>query len=158
MLSRLFHLRYLHNEDDFDDYSFARRYEHLNKINSNKEFRQKVDKIYLNQIKLTENKNRYALYKKSGKLWKRPDAEKIAKEMDLGCLYTYGYDYGSTHVHPMADDGEEDFYNLTGIEPKSVFPNRIVIVNNSLAIFLCLLSECLNISTFRMERNCFRYY
>ncbi len=40
---------------------------------------------------------------------RRAKAAAIAKDMVMQFLYQYGYDYAFTHVHPMANDDQDDF-------------------------------------------------
>ena len=37
--------------------------------------------------------------------------------MDLTILYRYGYDFASRYADPMANDGQQDFYTITHLEP-----------------------------------------
>ncbi len=69
--------------------------------------------------------------------------------MGLGFFYKYGYVYGSKHVHPMANDGHEDFYNITKLEPRPDFPSQEVILHNTLLVILLLLQQSLNATTFK---------
>jgi hypothetical protein len=73
--------------------------------------------------------------------WRRPFAEDVAKRMKLKPLYDYGYDYGSTLVHPMANDGQTDFVNLTGLGNKEGFPDERAVINNSSLVALLILRE-----------------
>lgn len=146
LLDRLFHLRYLSDHDGFelfDDWSFIKQFEIRNKLMSDQEMNKKVDKE-LRTIKSDERK-RYTTLKQKSILWSRPEPEQIAKKMNFPFLYKYGYDYASTHVHPMANDGEEDYLRLTGLIPKSRFEQR-VILHNSVLVHVLLLQEGLNAS------------
>jgi len=69
--------------------------------------------------------------------------------MDLTFLYRYGYDYASRYVHPMADDGLDDFQVITLLQPKpeSTAAN-IVVLQNSLLVASMVLQEALNASSF----------
>jgi len=147
LIDRLFHLHYLAQTDsyeDFEKYSFIRQYETLNKINSDKEFKNKLGDEYIKNLK--DNRIKYNEYKSENIRWARPNAEDMAKDMDLDFLYRYGYDYASMHIHPMANDGEEDFYNFTGLEPRPNFTNQIVVIHNSILIMTLILQEGLNTS------------
>jgi len=147
MLDRLFHLHYLSKTgsyETFEKWSFIKQYEALNKINSDKEFKEKLGDDYIQNIK--DNRLKYNKYKSENIKWFRPDPETMAKDMGLVFLYEYGYNYASTHVHPMANDGEEDFYNFTGLKPIPNFPDQIVVIHNSILVMSLILQEGLNTS------------
>jgi hypothetical protein len=77
--------------------------------------------------------------------WSRPKAERIAKKMNLPFLYALGYDYASTHVHPMANDGEDDFLRITRTARRST-ADQITVLHNSVVILLLLIQTGLNAS------------
>jgi hypothetical protein len=79
---------------------------------------------------------------------RRPKPEDVAKKMDLGFLYRFGYDYASTHVHPMADDGQADFMALTS-PPHATTPPDATVVRNSILVQSMLIQVALNISGMR---------
>ena len=58
----------------------------------------------------------------------------------------FGYDFGSTHVHPMANDGEQDFFTITKLEPAPEFPDQRSVLSNSLLIGTMIVQEALNAS------------
>ncbi|MCD6296850.1 MAG: hypothetical protein J7M30_06820, partial [Deltaproteobacteria bacterium] len=104
LLDRLFHLYNLgvKNEfSEFDDWSFFEQYKAQNKVKSDPEFKgQAVGWIY----ELTDDqKSRIKSLSANPPKWQRPKAEDAAKSMDLSFIYKYGYDFASTHVHPMAN-------------------------------------------------------
>ena len=68
--------------------------------------------------------------------------------MGLGFLYRFGYDYASTHIHPMADDGEADFGRLTS-PSQTVAPGDATVVRNSLLVESILIQEALNVSSLK---------
>jgi hypothetical protein len=79
--------------------------------------------------------------------WRRPKAEDVAKAMNLTFLYRYGYDFASQHVHPMANDGQEDFFNITHLEPRPNFPESGMVLSNSILAASLVVQEALNAST-----------
>ena len=89
-----------------------------------------------------------ALFKTPPK-WRRPKAEDVAKALDLGFLYTYGYLHASAQVHPMADDGLQDFHLLTGAEPAPEFPDQSAVLGNTLLVNTMLLQDAMNASSMR---------
>ncbi len=149
MVDRLFHLHDLNNKNnylEFDNWSFHEKYKEQNKVKSDIEFKHeaigheyKLNKEQQLRIKKLE------LNKPS---WNRPRAESIAKSMDLKFLYTHGYDYASTHIHPMSDDGLEDFYRITNLKPTQQFTSHISVLNNTILTCTLILEESMNHSSF----------
>ena len=153
LVDRLFHLRALADNDDFllfDDWSFVKQYEYRNRAKSDPDFK---DTLNTELVKETlEEKERYQEIKKLPPKWKRPLPEEVANKMGLGFLYKYAYDYASAHVHPMANDGDEDFGRLTGLTKRDMPPDRRVILNNSCLILVLLIQEGLNTGTLQWRR------
>lgn len=150
LLDRLFHLHYLGENDQFeafDDWSFYRQFSALNRVKSDKEFKnQATGWDYELSI---EQKERIRRLEEDPPRWNRPKAEEVAKDMDLVFLYKYGYDYGSMHVHPMSDDGQQDFFTITRLEPAPRFPDQITLLHNSVLVGTLILQEAMNRSSFR---------
>ena len=90
-------------------------------------------------------RNRYDQLKREKIQWTRPNAKQVAQDMNLSFLYKIGYDPASTQVHPMANDGVEDFLSLTGRTSDSQFDKRVVL-HNSLVVQILLMHEGLNAS------------
>ena len=65
-------------------------------------------------LTLEQNERAKAL-SKNLPVWQRPKAEEVAKQLNMRFLYRFGYDFGSTHVHPMANDGQQDFFTITKV-------------------------------------------
>jgi len=150
LLERLFHLHHIseNNEfEQFDNWSFYQQYNANNKIASDREFKNQTDEKFLKPTH--SQKERHKKLSKSPPKWKRPYSEDVAKEMNLMFFYKYGYDYASTHVHPMANDGLEDFYSITNLEPKPDFPDHTIALSNSILVATILIQEALNCSDFQ---------
>jgi hypothetical protein len=64
----------------------------------------------------------------------------------------YGYDFASQHVHPMANDGQEDFFTITRLEPKPDFPDWSSVLSNSVLAGSLIVQEALNASTLLWHR------
>lgn len=156
LLDRLFHVHHLGESDEFDafsDWSFFQQFNALNALRSDPRF---VQALKLEGFQPTvKQKERVRELSKNPPKWKRPKAERVARDMDLDFLYKYGYDLASTHVHPMANDGQEDFYTITGIEPSTQFPNQIAVLSNSILVGLLTIQDCLNYSRFKWRRLVF---
>jgi hypothetical protein len=83
--------------------------------------------------------------------WRRPKAKDAAKSLDLPFLYTYGYDIASTHVHPMANDGQHEFRQITGY-PGTPPGDQRVVVHNSILAHVLLVNEGVVASKTRWNR------
>jgi hypothetical protein len=146
LMDRLLHLHHLGETDgfsDFDDYSFVSLYEARHQLLCDPDMRNQVPATLKELQK--ENKARYDLIAAKLPRWRRPRAEDVAKKMDLGFLHRFGYDYASTHVHPMSSDGELDFTTLTTPPHRLTIPDATV-VRNSILIQSMLVQEALNVS------------
>jgi len=158
LLDRLFHLQDLGEKDEFhefDDWSFFEQYKAQNKVKSDHKFKHEaVGWVY----DLTEEqKLRIKSLSENPPKWKRPKAESVAKSMDLDFLYKYGYDFASTHVHPMANDGQQDFFTITKLEPAPRFPDRRSVLSNSILASSLFLQQALNLSSFKWRRILWDY-
>jgi len=158
MTDRMFHLNNIGEKDtftEFDDWSFFEKYKSQNKLKSDNEFNHNVvGEIYKLSI---EQKNRIKKLEKEKPQWRRPKAENVAKNMDMMFLYNHGYDYASTHVHPMSDDGLQDFHTITKLEFYSEFPSHIAVVDNSILITSMILQDALNYSSFQWRSILYNY-
>ncbi len=158
IVDRLFHLKSLVKNkafEAFDEWSFKRQYEYMNKVKSDREFRNTVGPGFFKDME--RQKARYAKISKQKIDWGRPDAETVAKDAGLDFFYKYGYDHASTYVHPMANDGEQEFHRLTKLaEPRECGDTRLVISNSCLAVAV-LIQEGLNISNFSWRKMVFDF-
>ena len=149
LLDRLFHLYDLNKKNQFDvfnDWSFKMLYEAAGRLRSDPDLKGQIDGLV--EELTQERKNRYQRLVKNPPDWRRPKAEDTAKGMGLTFLYRYGYDYASRHVHPMANDGQDDFYAITGLEPRPDIPRAgIVVLSNSILVASMILQEALNASS-----------
>jgi hypothetical protein len=153
LLDRLFHLHALNvaNQFDlFDDWSFKMQYEAANRLRSDPALKGQLKGLVDDLT--TEQKARYQRLVKTPPDWRRPKAEDAARAMDLTILYRYGYDYASQHVHPMANDGLEDFFNITHLEPRPNFPEWGIVLSNSILVASLTVQEALNASTLSWRR------
>ena len=145
ILDRLFHLRALakcNTFELFEKWSFKQQYDYMNRIQSDPDFKGKLNLDFFKDM--DQQKERYVAITKEEPRWERPKAEVVAKEMDLMFLYKYGYDYASSLVHPMANDGQEDFLRQTNLIEEGLFPDQRVVIHNSCLIVSLLIQEGLN--------------
>lgn len=158
LLDRLFHLHFIGQNDSFeqfDDWSFYQQFNAKNLVKSDSLFKdQAVGWEWEFSIEQKERAKRLSSNKPN---WRRPKAEDVAKEMGLYFLYRYGYDLASTHIHPMANDGQEDFFTLTGIPPYIKFPSHITALNNSILVTTLIFQEAINLSSFSWRKIVFRF-
>lgn len=158
ILDRLFHLRALAKNNTFElfeKWSFKQQYDFRNKLRSDTDFKGKLNPDFFKDT--NEQKEKYATITKEQPRWERPKAETVAKEMDLIFLYKFGYDYASTLVHPMANDGQEDFLRLTNLLEEELFTDQRVVINNSCLAVILLIQEGLNASTLAWRRLIFDF-
>ena len=152
LTDRLFHLAHLGKTGEyqlFDDWSFYEQFKALDRVRSDPECRGAIHSQAFTAS--PQEKLRFARLAKSPLKWKRPKPEVIARQMNLSLIYKYGYDFGSTNGHPMANDGVQDFLRVTNTEPPNFLDHRAVI-NNSLLIGCMIVQEGLNQSSFRWHR------
>jgi hypothetical protein len=156
LLDRLLHLRFLADSDSFvafDEHSFMSAYEFRHQLLSDPDMRHKAP----TSVEETQKRDR-PRYEKllASNRWRRPRAEEVAKSMGLGFIYRFGYDYASTHVHPMSSDGESDFRRLTS-PSQSAAPGDSTVVRNSILIQSMLVQEALNVSTLRWRNIAYTF-
>jgi hypothetical protein len=158
LVDRMFHLHSISVNDefsDFDDWSFFEQYKAQNRVKSDTEFRHEaVGWVYELSA---EQRRRVKELSENKPIWRRPKAEKVAGEMGMEFLYKYGYDFASMHVHPMANDGQQDFYTVTKLEPSPRFPSHISALSNTILTSSMILQEALNYSSFRWRKALWDY-
>jgi hypothetical protein len=147
LMDRLFHITHLddHNQFEvFEEWSFFEQYKATERVMSDPGFK---DSSESKVIRLTEkDKERAKLIYKNPSVWRRPKAEEVAKKLDMPFLYRYGYDYGSTHVHPMAADGFRDFFTITKLTGEIEFPDERSVLSNTLLVATMIVQGGLNAS------------
>jgi len=162
MVDRLAHIYYLertNSYEDFDNWSFIKQMEANNNGLSDESFNERIDKKFFTPS--NADRIRYKTLKKQGVNWSRPDIQKEFKEKGFYFLYKFGYDYASSHVHPMANDGMIEYYRMTQNPPESVVNHfnyqTDLIIDNSSLIASMIARECLNYSTFKWRKICFDF-
>lgn len=149
LVDRLLHLHHLGETDafsDFEEHSFLSTYEARHQLLSDPDMRGKVPPSLKELQK--KDRSRYESISQKRSRWRRPKAEEVAKRMNLGFLYRFGYDYASTHVHPMAGDGEADFTTLIS-PPGTVKLPDATVVRNSILVQSMVVQEAMNVSSMR---------
>lgn len=148
LLDRLFHLWHLQQSDQFEMFeawSFLEQYNAVNRVRSDPEF---IGARESRLFALTpEQKERAGALAKARPIWHRPKPERVAKSLNMHFLYRFGYDLASTHVHPMANDGVQDFHTITKLEPTTDFLDQRTVLSNTLLVASMVVQQGLNAST-----------
>jgi hypothetical protein len=141
LIERYFYLEYLEEKkmyQEFKDWSFIKTYEIRNKMRSHSQFNNADVKAELKDNEFQIKK--YQELKDKKNQWVEPKIENFAKEIDLSFLYSLGYDLGSSHIHPRADEGLWDALRIVKNETASetvvtnLLSNSILISNSILAL------------------------
>jgi hypothetical protein len=145
LTDRLVYLYYLNDNnlyDSFSDWSYVKTYEQKNSARADEQFKKILKDPFFNIN--TEDARKYS-YLRRKTSWQKPDPYKILKSKGIEFLYKYGYDYASMHTHPMADDGNYEFYQMTGLEPNPYTKiNQQTLVSNSVLLCTMILQEVFN--------------
>jgi len=162
MVDRLGHLYYLERTNsyqDFDDWSFLRQIDANNNSLSDVIFKDTVPKEFFLPTK--GDKARYKEIQKKAIKWKRPDIEQEFKSKGFYFLYKFGYDYASTHVHPMANDGMIEYYRMIHNPPNEVVKHfhhqTQLIIGNATIISSMTVNECLSFSSLKWRAIVFGF-
>lgn len=158
LLDRLFHLAYLAETgtfEVFDDWSFHEQSCAINRIRSDRTLKG------VGQSKLftlaPKEQERFRKLSLNPPAWRRPKVEDIAKKLNLRFLYKFGYDLASMHVHPMGNDGQQDFYTITNLSPSKEFPDQRAVLGNSILAGSVIIQDGLSASTFKWRALLFDF-
>lgn len=152
LIDRMFHLHSLGVNDEFstfDDWSFFEQYKAQTRVKSDALVKHQATGWVYELSR--EQKQRIRELERNRPTWKRPRAEAVAKDMGMEFLYKYGYDHASTHVHPMANDGQEDFYTITKLAAPE-FPSNMTVISNTILTSSMILQDALSFSSFAWRR------
>lgn len=158
LLDRLFHLWHITERNEFEVFeawSFFEQFNARNRVRSDPECRAALSSPLFSCT--AEEMARAKLLARDPPQWNRPRPENVAKELQLGMLYRFGYDFASTLVHPMANDSLRDFFQITKLEPAPDFPDQRPVLSNTLLIATMIVQQGLNASTFRWRRPVFDF-
>lgn len=146
LLDRYIHLIYLsRNElhEEFKDWSIIEGYEYVQNAKSEELFNDiKKDP----RFKFTGDQSKiYFEAKKRSNKYKKPDPKTELKTDGLNFLYKLGYDYASMRVHPMYEDGDEEYFRITKVlpNPYSNF-NHAELITNTYLVASMILQVALN--------------
>lgn len=152
MLDRLFHLHALAEKDEFERFerwSFMRQYRCGLRILGDMDIAPHAKEGLF--VRTPEHDRRYQQLLKEDTKWSSPRAEEAAKSLGVSFLYRYGYDVGSRHVHPLADDGQREFIRLTHFGDPSE-AGRTVLIGNSILVQAILIDEGLRATDLSWRR------
>lgn len=162
MVDRLAHLYFLERSNtykEFEEWSFVKQFDLNNNSLSDTNFKDRIEKEFFKPSDL--KKARYKELKEQGVNWKRPDIEKEFKQKDLYFIYKFGYDYASSHVHPMANDGMIEYFNLIPNPPREIVEHEKhqshLITKNSTLVASLIVNECLNNSSLKWRAIVFNF-
>lgn len=143
LAERLFHLAHLSatkSYSNFEEWSFFEQVKSQKKPFGDKLFSHRVTGP---EYQLTpDQKSRFNEMLKQPPAWRRPKAEDVAKRMGLKFIYDYAYDYASTLIHPMANDGEMDLMAAQQVEDYR--QTKDLVIRNSLLVLTLILQEAMN--------------
>ena len=139
LVDRVLHLRQLIDRDEFAEFerwSFQKQYQMADAALSDPMIIAKLQPEMIQKAKALHKERRSRFRQEPKSTWKRPRAKDVAKGIKLPIVYRIGYDYPSTEVHPMADDGKEEFAALLGLPLESYGDNRVILHNSLMMQFL----------------------
>ena len=143
LVDRFVHLRSLVRNDDFDEFerwSFQRQFRDADAALSHPQVASRFAPDVLRQARELHKERQARINLEAKSTWKRPHAKQELSGQPLSVLFIGGYNFASTKVHPMADDGKDDFSRLVMQAPNPQ-AKTIEVVHNSFAIFLLILNE-----------------
>ena len=143
LADRLFHLYDLIETGDFEEFerwSFQRQYRDAERNLSNPAIRKGLPSSVLHAAIEQHGGHKERYSKEAKSKWRRPKAEDVAKRANLPLIYPIAFDTPSALVHPMADDGQAEFLELTGQKSDSFEPTY-QIIHNSLIVQYFLLCK-----------------
>jgi hypothetical protein len=159
LLDRLVYLFSLNDNDAYDtfeEWSFVKTYEHRNNAKADERFRRVLDDPLFKS--LPSESRRYTDLKHKNSKWIKPDPETVLKKHGFDFLYKFGYDYASMHTHPMAGDGDFEFYQLTGLKPN---PHEAFSYSelslNTILISTLLMKAIFNHLSFKFMAICYTF-
>lgn len=146
LLDRYLYLTYLSRNElhkDFKDWSFMKGYEYLQNAKSEESVKNVKNDPRFRFTK--EQSQTYFDTRKNSNKFSKPDPKSGFKVEGLSFLYKLSYDYASMRVHPMFEDGDEEYYRITKVEPNPYFDfNHDELITNTYLVASLILQESLN--------------
>lgn len=146
LLDRYIHLIYLSRNElhkEFKDWSMIEGYEYMQNAKSEELF---PDIKNDPRFKFTKEQSKsYFEEKKRINKFRKPDPKAELKSNGLNFLYKLAYDYASMRVHPMYEDGDEEYYRITKVTPNPYINfNHLELITNTYLVASMILQEGLN--------------
>ena len=160
LVDRWVHLKHLAMHDEFEEFerwTSQRRFRELSVTLSDPEITEKFSPQTLAEQKRVHKEWRQRFEKEPPSTWNRPRPAEVAKQSNFLLSYRLGYDPASTMVHPMSDDGNEDFARLLGLK-KVFLDDTPVVLHNSFAFLVLLIQVGLNSSNLLWRDFIFDFY
>lgn len=159
LLDRYLYLRYLKKNNlytSFKDWSYVKGYEYLQNAKSN-ECIENVKNDPRFRFSKEQSRN-YSEIKNKLNKFRKPDPKLEFKDEGLNFLYKLGYDYASMRVHPMFEDGDEEYYRITKVTPNpySEFNHQELLTNTYLVASM-IIQESLNQIDLKTIRVVYEY-
>ena len=125
---------HLYEHDEFDvfhDWCLKEKYNRRNKVKSNLLLKEKPEVKEHKLSQAEKDKYKEILHKPLVMQWQRPRMEDVAKRKKVKFLYDAGYDFASGFVHPVADDGGDDYLHLMGRSQEVVEINGDILLRDA---------------------------
>ena len=151
LVDRLVYIYYLRensNYQDFKDWTYLKTYESIHNARADELTHNVRNNPLFNLDK--EDKAKHKELKEKKINWNKPRPQNVLKKEDLNLIYKFGYDYASMRTHPMYNDGDEEFHNITGLKPNPYEKyNHDELLPNSILLSTMILQETLNSYDFK---------
>ena len=176
ILQRALFDRYIHLEDlaeknefdEFERWSFQKQFEDTDVVLSDPIITGKLTPEELEKARGIHKERRKRYNKEPKSTWRRPRSEEVTKRSNQLILHRLGYNFPSSQVHPMADDGVYDFFRLIGWRhpvtrdtlgwAHEIYGDTRLIPHNSLLYMICLVKTGLETSDLIWKEFVFRFY
>ena len=171
LFDRYIHLKDLTENNEFEEFgrwSFQKQFEDADVFLSDPKITGKLTSEELKKARGIHKERRKRYNREQKSPWRRPKSEEVTKRSDQLILHRIGYNFPSTQVHPMADDGVYDFFRLVGCRhPVShdtlgwaheIYGDIRLILHNSLLYMICLVQTGLESSDLKWKDFVFQFY
>lgn len=143
LVDRYVHLRSLVRKNDFDEFerwSFQRRFRDADTALNNPQVAAQFGPELMKQARELRRTNQTRMNQEPQSNWRRPSAKQELSGQTLSPLFIGGYNFASTKVHPMDDDGKDDFARLVMRTPNPQ-ARTIEVIHNSFVVFMLTINE-----------------
>lgn len=146
LVERYMHLRRLARNDEFEEFerwSIQRMFGDAEALLHNPAFASDFPPEQLRSLKELSKVTRERINREPKSNWRRPKAkDELKGSGNLNTIYISGYNFASMKVHPMHNDGEDDFARLIlGENPEGT--NPILVLHDSFVMSYSTVGEWL---------------